>query len=506
MAISYSTDEIEVSPPPMVNTLAESMVLLLAATALQRVVGFFRAMLFCRWLDATQLGMWDMAFSFLMLVGPLSVLAVPGAFGRYVEQYRRRGELRFFLRGAAALCLPPVTIVWLGLILWRREVSVLLFGTDAQTPLVVTAACCLLGVIIYNFLVELATALRDVSLATSLQLINSLVFAVLGGILLLAWQPSATSAVLAYGGSCIVAAAFAVRRLRRAVHAAPLSPTHQPLLRFWFKILPFAGWLLLSSLLINLFGVIDRYLIVHFASAASTALDLVGNYHASRVAPLLLISVTSLAAAMLLPHLTHDWEAGRRSLSTARLLLFAKLFGLALFAAAVVLMTAAPLIFDVALNGKYPLGKDVLPYTLLYCCWFCLLLVLQNHLLCAERAPLVSIALFGGLVVSVLLNLLLVPQLGLHGAVLATTVANAVSLWLVCRFNRRLGFTLDQGTRLILLLPLTLCAGPWAAVGGLCLALADLFWGRVLLTPGEKERLFDAVSGQLSRFGLGRLF
>ena len=47
------------------DTLADSVLILLALTGVQRLVGFGRAMLFCRWLDAEQLGQWDMAFGFL---------------------------------------------------------------------------------------------------------------------------------------------------------------------------------------------------------------------------------------------------------------------------------------------------------------------------------------------------------------------------------------------------------------------------------------------------------
>ena len=73
-------------------------------TVVQRLVGFVRAVLFCRWLDAEQLGLWDMAFSFLLLAAPLSVLAIPGSFGRYLEHYRRRGQLRRFLRWTMLAC------------------------------------------------------------------------------------------------------------------------------------------------------------------------------------------------------------------------------------------------------------------------------------------------------------------------------------------------------------------------------------------------------------------
>ena len=88
-----------------------------------------------------------------------------------------------------------------------------------------------------------------------------------------------------------------------------------PHVAVWAKIAPFAAWLLLGSVLTNLFGVVDRYLIIHFSRmSAAEALDAVGNYHSSRVVPLLLVSIAAMLATMIMPHLSHDWEAGRRQL------------------------------------------------------------------------------------------------------------------------------------------------------------------------------------------------
>ena len=46
-------------------------------------------------------------------------------------------------------------------------------------------------------------------------------------------------------------------------------------------------------------------------------------------------SIAVTLGAMITPHLSHDWEAGRRELVAARLRLFLKLFGFAIYAAAV---------------------------------------------------------------------------------------------------------------------------------------------------------------------------
>ena len=70
---------------------------------------------------------------------------------------------------------------------------------------------------------------------------------------------------------------------------------------------------MIINLLWNLFDVVDRYMIIHLLPPAiGDALTEVGNYRSSRVLPLLLSSITVMIAGALLPHLSHDWEAGRR--------------------------------------------------------------------------------------------------------------------------------------------------------------------------------------------------
>ena len=82
------------------DTLAASVTILLVANIVQRTIGFGRGILFCRWLTPDELGTWEMAYSFLLLAAPIIVLGLPGSFGRYLERFRQRGQLRTFLRRA----------------------------------------------------------------------------------------------------------------------------------------------------------------------------------------------------------------------------------------------------------------------------------------------------------------------------------------------------------------------------------------------------------------------
>src|SRR5262249_37561673 len=86
------------------DALSDSIIVLLILAAVQRIVGFVRGVLVCRWLSPQELGQWDMAFGFLTLGAPLVVLGLPGSFGRYVEYFRQRGQLGRLLRRTATAC------------------------------------------------------------------------------------------------------------------------------------------------------------------------------------------------------------------------------------------------------------------------------------------------------------------------------------------------------------------------------------------------------------------
>ncbi|MCE9604907.1 MAG: oligosaccharide flippase family protein, partial [Planctomycetia bacterium] len=118
------------------DSLAEGVIILLALTVVQRLVGFVRGIIFCRSLDVDQLGEWDLAFSFLMLAAPLAVFGLPGSFGRYVEAYRASGQLRTFLRRTTLGSVVPAIVFCVGSAVFSTSIAELIFGDPADAPLV----------------------------------------------------------------------------------------------------------------------------------------------------------------------------------------------------------------------------------------------------------------------------------------------------------------------------------------------------------------------------------
>jgi len=483
------------------DSLAEGVVLLMALTVVQRIVGFVREVLFCRSLPPDELGQWSLSYGFLLLAAPLLVLSLPGTFGRYVEHYRQRGQLRPFLRrttlASAALALLGVAALWIA----RRQVSWFVFSDQAHAELVVLLAASLLAVIAFNFLFELLTALRRTRIASGMQLVNSLSFALIGLGLLYWWGSAVASVIVAYAAACLLTSLGAIYFLRRVWRTLP--PADAPLAgrNIWPKLLRFSAWIWVADTLANLFGRADCYMIMHFGTFGQRVAEtMVGNYHSARVVPMLMVAVAAMFSAIVLPHLSHDWEHGRRGAVSDRLNLALKLAGLMMTGAGVAVLLGSPVLFGWALGGKYDGGLAVLPWTLAYCVWFALSVIAQNYLLCSERVDLASCSYLAGLILNVALNVVLLPRLGLPGAVLATAAANAVALALVCILSRWLGMKVHTAMWLIGLMPLSLCLGPWPAAG----AWIVFTWSAIrtdwIFTGRERRQLTDAAAEYVSKF------
>ena len=381
MTDSNSTEKRHLAP----DTLAASVTILLVANVVQRSIGFGRGILFCRWLTPDELGTWEMAYSFLLLAAPVIVLGLPGSFGRYLERYRQRGQLRTFLRRTTQWSL-ALTLVACGLIVFEApRFSNLIFGRPDATTLVTVLALSLVAVIFHHFLEALFSSLRKFSIVSTMHFCQSISFAVISLVLLWSWRFAAESIVIGYGAACLmsVVGVLAWKGGTLLAEAADAGISHR---EFWPPLMRFAFWVWVINLFCHLFGVVDRYMLVHYSGLDNTAaLALVGHYHASRVVPILFLSVADLLGGAVMPYLSHDWEIGARQRVSDRLNTVLKVTAIIMLAGGVAVLWIAPLLFHVAFQGRYDEGLAVMPWTMTYCVWYSLYLVAQNYAWCAEK-------------------------------------------------------------------------------------------------------------------------
>lgn len=229
----------EPAPRLPADSLALGMVFLLSLTVVQRVVGLVRNLFFCRLLDEEQLGLWSIGFSFLLLAAPVAVLGLPGSFGRYLEYYRQRGQLRDFLRyttwASAILAIASVAGVCLA-----RDWFAWFIYTDASLgTLVLCLAGALLAAIGFNFIVELLTALRQVRAVSLMQFASSLIFTAVGLVLLGGTRLGAQGIVVAFAVSYVLPCLAVLPYLSRLKLGADAGSVPLSGHDMWRKLLPF---------------------------------------------------------------------------------------------------------------------------------------------------------------------------------------------------------------------------------------------------------------------------
>src|SRR5262249_7507953 len=151
----------------------------------------------------------------------VTVLGLTGGYGRYVEHYRLRGQLRCFLR-RTVLCVAALAVVVVTMMMaWRESLSDVVFGTSHCQSLMLLAAMSLLALMAFNTVFELFGGLRLFRLAGGMQFIQSALFATLGVLLVLFWEASARSLVIAFGAACALSFLGALPWLQRTRRGIP---------------------------------------------------------------------------------------------------------------------------------------------------------------------------------------------------------------------------------------------------------------------------------------------
>ena len=254
------------SPTMVSDTIAAGVAFALLMTVGQKIIGFVRGILFCRFMTDQELGQWSMVWSFLMLLAPFAVLGLPGCFGRFTEYYRSRGQLRTFIVRIAAVST-VMTLVIAGFIFaFPAVMSEIIFGTDKQIGVVYGLAVALVIVSLSNFLSSLMESLRQIKIVTAMRFVTGVVFAVVGSWLIWTWQDSASAAAVGYAVACVVGivpAVWVLWKFRGDINNEGEDLGHAEM---WKRIAPFAIWLWASNLCHNFFEVSDRYMLIHWSS------------------------------------------------------------------------------------------------------------------------------------------------------------------------------------------------------------------------------------------------
>ncbi|MEM6364737.1 MAG: lipopolysaccharide biosynthesis protein [Planctomycetota bacterium] len=485
------------------DSLAVGMVIMLLMTVIGRSIGFVRGIAFCRFMDDVDVGRWSMAFGFITLITPVMLLGIPGAMPRFTEHFRLRGDLNRFIK----LILWGTTIctgVFVGLMMlhpgWFAYLIFLETGsgpaaisnTTPQVDLTVTAiAVSVIGMIAFNFVSDLCASLRQVRVVSIMQFVQGVSFTLLSvGWLLMAG--AFVGVVFAFAAACVIACLpgglILARRWTAACHDEEVtSEPSSTLTSMIRRLAPYAAAVWMMNLIGNCFELSDRYMILHFMPGDESIRQIigqaaVGQYHSGRIIPMLLLSLGTLVAGIMMPYLAADFEAQRHDRVQSRVrdsLLTASILFTAVGAVA---LLVAPWLFTNLLQDRYTEGLSVMPFALCFCTWSALVTIGQNYLWTVEKGKWVSVAMTVGLGTNFGLNALWLPTFGLQGAVLATLVSHGVVMIGVWTAMVCCGYQLDRWLLATTLLPLSLIWSPLAGLLGILIIMGCAYRDRALMS------------------------
>src|SRR4029079_4568115 len=370
----------------------------------------------------------------------------------------------------------------------------IIFDNSNDSKLVMVLAASLAAVILHHFLEALFSALRKFSIVSTMHFCQSISFAVISMVLVWSWRPAAESIIIGYGVACLLSVVGILVWKGRALLAEAPPDIGIPSREF-APVIRFAFWVWLINLFCHLFGIVDRYMLLHYSGLDNdAALGLLGDYHASRVIPILFLSVADLLGGAVMPYLSHDWERGLRQQVSDLVNAILKITSLVMLAGGVVVLWTAPFIFHMAFAGKLDNGLAVMPWTMTYCVWYSLLLVAQNYAWCAEKARHAILPLIVGLAINVLIDLALIPTWGLLGAVVGTTVSTGIAITVLYGINWLAGMQLQRGMVLFTIAPAALCGGAWSGLAALVILGAWMPFSRALVTDAERDSLAKLIA------------
>lgn len=498
-----------------VDSLMVGMLVMLAMTVLGRSIGFIRGMAFCRLMDDTDVGRWSMAFGFITLITPVMLFGIPGVLPKFTEHYRLKGQLRSFVRRIAigtTLCTGVFVAAMISIPQWFGWI---IFLQTESASLIHAMAGAVVGMIVYNFASDLNASLRQVRMVSLMQFIHGVGFTLLS-LSWLAWGGDFTGLIWIFTAACLIAAAPGGWSLMRNWGTATQRPVASELLfseladddrsksvaAMLRRLAPYAAALWMTNLIGNLFELSDRYMILHFlpippeAIGSNTAEAMrelagqaaVGQYHSGRIIPMMLLSVGTMIAGVLMPYLSADWEAKKLDVVKTRVSDALVAVSLVFTLGGAMAVFVGPWMFNVLLQGRYRDGLQLMPMALCFCTWSALVMIGQCYLLTAEKGRSVALAMFAGLVANLILNALLLPRFGLTGAVVATLLSHGVVMIGVGLAMSHFGYSVGARTIMISLLPATLLASPLVALA-ISIVIAYTQWN----DPETRCRMLELV-------------
>ena len=482
------------------ETLVQSLGIGLALTIVSRLVGLGRGVMFARSLDRAELGTWAITLNTMQMLSIVLVFGIPAGLCRYVARYQRDGQLGSFLIRSLGVSFGICTAACLAGVVLCRPLARVVYEDSSRWGMAALLSLGALSLIALNLLQGAMQGLRVYKINAVMLVIQSLGFAGLAAAMFVFWQPTALAGTTAFVVMSIVVTAVPAWMLWRHLRAEPFDSVAAAPAGAWKQLLAYSLGTWGSSGLFAIWGVLDRYILLHFDTLGSTAcLEQLGTYHIVENVTAPLQALGAGWSVQVLAHTVYLWESDRKREAGEQVQLATKLTTLVLMFVAAGLVVLKRFVLVDIFGDRSLASGEILEYGLAVALVLVGQCMLRSWVLCHERVSVISVAWGVTVAASCALNVVLVPLFHLRGAAITSVVTAAVSSLMLMWFTHRAGLRLDRSTYAASALPLALLLPAPFMLGTLAVAVLAIPRTEWLLSNADKEKINDHLGRLLAR-------
>jgi O-antigen/teichoic acid export membrane protein len=484
------------------DKIATSVGIVLFLMVFERIFWIARGIIFPRVLGPAQYGIYTLGMFPVSLLATLASLGVPSAFGRYISRYAANGTLRWFLKRTYLITTTLSVIIAVAVITRPSFFSGLIFGDPSHGLVIALAALSIPALLLVR---NLSTTFMGLKLFRAGRFVEStqIVIYAAVGIPLILVSRTAAAGVLGFGLAAVVSVAIFMPLL--ASHVGQIEPIGRPVAepRFHRNLFKFTVWFTVTPVLAGLFQYVDRLSLQRLMSASdqgvySTTVNLSES-----------ISAIGLAISnVIYPHLSATWEGGDRAKALRDLDLSLRVTSIILLVAGLILIVLGKWLILLLLGPKFVPGVQALPFLVVFYLFTILVWLFGVYPPLIERTYVAVIGYAAALPSTILLNLVLIPRMGIVGAALATMLSYFVMWCIVAAVCYKFGMPVNRRMlavcllTFILLLPAPAAAAGVAAILYVCVRRTWIFsLTEREIVYGEAHRFASKAKGILIRRG-----
>ncbi len=480
------------------DRITTSVSLVLGLLLAQKMVAFVRSVVFARLLGTSEYGIYTLGFFLVLIMVAVTSLGIPSAFGRYAPRYQSRKGLRWFFRRAYVLNIIFSIAVGAVIFIFPGFFSGLIYGDPSHTRVMMMVAVSVPGLVVLTNLIHTFSGLKLFRASSLSQFAQVALFAVVGTLLALGYA-SATGALFALALSILVTLILFMPLMIGYLKTEEPEYNRLEEPGFYGRLLRFTIWFTVTPILIHIFHYVDRLTLQRMLSSSDQ-----GIYSAAVNLSAVISAVGLAVNNVIFPHLSTAWEAGEKERALSSLDLAIKFTAVALTAAGLLLILLGRPLILLLLGEAYIAGADVLPYLVVFYLLTISVWLFGVYASLVERTYVSTIGLVTALPVNVVLNLLLIPVMGIVGAGLATMLSYMLLWIVVVSVCAAFGMPMRARTLVASLFPFLLLLPPLLAACAVVGATYLCFRTGWIVTGEERQRVFAEAGLFLARLRRSR--